>query len=80
MAAKLILLFAAAALASPGHLKLDFRKEHVSAAALEERDLEDPLKLAIGGSVSRPFPTPSPSSMSGHVIARPVPLGSANCV
>ena len=64
MSSKLVLLFASAALATPGHLKLDLSREYVRAAGLEEINLEEPLKLVIGGRVSQP----SPATLSGQRI------------
>ena len=56
---KLILLFATAVLASSGHFKLDIRREYAGASNLRQRELDDPLTLAIGGTVSVPSPRPS---------------------
>ena len=52
MYSKLILLFATAVVASPGHFTLDIRREYTSASSLRQRELGEPLELAIGGTVS----------------------------
>jgi hypothetical protein len=59
MYSKLILLFATAVIASPGHFKLDIRREYASTSSLRQRELDEPLELAIGGTVSGQFPSPS---------------------
>jgi hypothetical protein len=59
MYSTLILLLATAVLASPGHFKLDIRREYAGASNLRQRELDEPLALAIGGTVSVPSPRPS---------------------
>ena len=69
MYSKLILLFATAVVASPGHFKLDIRREYTSASSLRQRELDEPLKLAIGGTVSGQSPKSEPDDkISGDAL------------
>jgi hypothetical protein len=75
MYSKLILLFATAVIASPGHFKLDIRREYASASSLRERELGEPLELAIGASVSGQFPSPSQTTNQQKGSSMIVPGG-----
>ena len=69
MYSKLILLFATAVVASPGHFTLDIRREYTSASSLRQRELGEPLELAIGGTVSGHFPSPSQTTSSVEMLS-----------
>lgn len=69
MYSKLILLFATAVVASPGHFKLDIRREYTSASSLRQRELDEPLILAIGGTVSGQPPKSEPDDESVEMLS-----------
>ena len=69
MYSKLILLFATAVVASPGHFKVDIRREYTSASSVQQRDLDEPLKLAIGGTVSGQPPKSEPDDESVEMLS-----------
>jgi hypothetical protein len=77
MYSKLILLFATAVVASPGHFTLDIRREYTSASSLRQRELGEPLELAIGGTVSGQSPSLSQTTnqrrCSPMIVPEPFP-------
>jgi hypothetical protein len=69
MYSNLILLFATAVLASPGHFKLDIRREYTSTSSLRRRQLDEPLKLAIDGTVSGQPPKSEPDDEPAETLS-----------